>query len=72
MTVGAVTVAARVEAASDRPPLSEISAAARAELDELVAAADSLEDLPGKWQAAVLRAEADAGDGAPGGCCGGH
>lgn len=64
-----MTVASRVAAALDRPPLCEISASARAELDELVAAAESLEDLPGKWQAAVLRAEGVSGEG-PGGCCG--
>ena len=56
-----VPLAVRVEEALDRPPLSEISAPARAELVELVAGADDFEDLPGKWQAAILRAE-----GAPG------
>ena len=63
-----MTVAARVEAALNRPPLCEISAAARAELDELVTLADSFEDLPGKWQAAVLRAESGSPDRS-GGCC---
>ena len=67
-----MTVAGRVEAALERPPLCEISLAARAELDELVAAAAAFEDLPGKWQAAVLRAESAGGDGSPGGCCAGH
>ena len=66
-----MTVAGRVEAALSQPPLSEISAAARAELDELVADAGEFEDLPGKWQAAVLRAEQRRGDGS-GGCCGSH
>jgi hypothetical protein len=64
-------LAARVEAALKRPPLCEVSAAARAELDELVAVADSLEDLPGKWQAAVLRAEGGDGGGSSG-CCAGR
>ncbi len=60
-------LAERVEAALARPPLCDVSAAARAELAELVAAADELEDLPGKWQAAVLRAEAGGGEAS--GCC---
>ena len=42
------------------PPLSEISAAQRSELEREVEAADALEDLPGKWQAALLAAEARA------------
>jgi hypothetical protein len=61
-------LALRVEAALERPPLCEVSAPARAELIELVSLADELEDLPGKWQAAILRAEAGGGDAA-GGCC---
>ena len=63
-----MTVAERVEAALRRPALCEISGAARAELDEVVASAGAFEDLPGKWQAAVLRAEGGAA-GEPGGCC---
>lgn len=63
------TLAARVEAALGRPPLSEVSAAALAELDEVVALAERFEDLPGKWQAAILRAEAGSGEPV-GGCCG--
>ena len=39
------------------PPLSEISADQRAELDALLADAAVVEDLPGKWQAALLEAE---------------
>jgi hypothetical protein len=64
-------LAARVGAALERPPLCEVSAAARAELAELVARADELEDLPGKWQAAVLCAE-DGNAEEPRGCCGSH
>ncbi len=63
-------LAVRVQGALERPPLSKISAAARAELAELVAVADELEDLPGKWQAAILRAEAAGGEDSAG-CCGG-
>jgi hypothetical protein len=53
------------------PPLSEISAAQRAELELLLAGAESVEDLPGKWQAAVLEAELRAEETEPaGGGCG--
>jgi hypothetical protein len=55
------------------PPLSEISAAQRAELELLLTAAESVEDLPGKWQAAVLEAELRAAGTEPsargGHCC---
>jgi hypothetical protein len=54
------------------PPLSEISTDQRAELDALLADAAVVEDLPGKWQAAVLEAELRAAGGKPahgGGCC---
>ncbi|MEA2410317.1 MAG: hypothetical protein QOC77_878 [Thermoleophilaceae bacterium] len=47
----------RVRAASSAPPLSELSAEQRAELERELEAADSFEDLRGKWQAAVLAAE---------------
>jgi len=47
----------RVSAALQHPPLSEISASARAELAAAVADAGELDELPGKWQAAILRAE---------------
>jgi hypothetical protein len=47
----------RVEAAMLRPPLCEIAPSQRAELDELLTEAHALEDLPGKWQAAVVTAE---------------
>jgi hypothetical protein len=55
------------------PPLSEISAQQRDELESLLAEAESVEDLPGKWQAALLEAEARAAGEAPahggGHCC---
>jgi hypothetical protein len=38
-------------------PLCELSAAQRRELHEALLEADSFEDLPGKWQAAILAAE---------------
>jgi hypothetical protein len=60
----------RVEAAAAAPPLSELSAADRAELEAELASAGSFEDLRGKWQAAVLAAE--LGPQAGGGSCGCH
>jgi hypothetical protein len=51
----------RVEAACAAPPLSELSAAQRAELERELDAAESFEDLRGKWQAAVLSAEGGPG-----------
>ncbi len=38
------------------PPLSEMSADQRREFHEALLEADSFEDLPGKWQAAILNA----------------
>jgi hypothetical protein len=38
-------------------PLSEMSDYQRREFHESLLAADSFEDLPGKWQAAILGAE---------------
>ena len=66
------SLAERVAAVSDREPLSAISAADRAELDAALAGAAELEDLPGKWQAAILSAETGAGAqpaASAGGCC---
>ena len=39
------------------PPLSEMSDQQRREFHEALLDADSFEDLPGKWQAAILEAE---------------
>ena len=39
------------------PPLSELSPEQRREFQEALLAADTFEDLPGKWQAAILEAE---------------
>jgi hypothetical protein len=46
----------RVERVVGYPPLSEMSERQRREFQEALLDADS-EDLPGKWQAAVLEAE---------------
>jgi hypothetical protein len=63
----------RVAAVAALAPLADLSADQLAELDELMAGADALEDLPGKWQAAVLEAELRAAGESPGGghghCC---
>jgi hypothetical protein len=54
-------------------PLSEISPEQRSELESLLAGAAVVEDLPGKWQAAVLEAELRAAGAEPAGgqghCC---
>jgi hypothetical protein len=42
------------------PPIFEMAAAERRELHEALPDADSFEDLPGKWQAAILKAEQSA------------
>jgi hypothetical protein len=47
----------RVEKVVGYPPLSEMSARQRREFQEGLLDADSFEDLPGKWQAAILKAE---------------
>jgi hypothetical protein len=47
----------RVEKVLGYPPLSELAAPQRQELHEALLEANSFEDLPGKWQAAILRAE---------------
>jgi len=47
----------RVEKVVGYPPLSELSDLQRRELHEALLEAGSFEDLPGKWQAAILEAE---------------
>ena len=47
----------RVERVVACPPLSELSDHQRGEFQEALLDADSFEDLPGKWQAAILKAE---------------
>jgi hypothetical protein len=39
------------------PPLCEMSDLQRREFHEALLDADAFEDLPGKWQAAILKAE---------------
>ena len=47
----------RVEEVVGHPPLVEMSDEQRREFREALLDADDFEDLPGKWQAAILRAE---------------
>ena len=47
----------RVEKVVAYPPLSEMSDPQRREFHEALLEAKSFEDLPGKWQAAILEAE---------------
>jgi hypothetical protein len=39
------------------PPLSEMGESRRREFQEQLLVANDFEDLPGKWQAAILKAE---------------
>jgi hypothetical protein len=47
----------RVEEVVGNPPLVEMSAEQRREFREALRDADDFEDLPGKWQAAILKAQ---------------
>ena len=47
----------RVEKVVGYPPLSELGDLQRREFHEALLEAASFEDLPGKWQAAILKAE---------------
>jgi hypothetical protein len=47
----------RVKRVVGYPPLSEMSDLQRREFHEALLDADTFENLPGKWQAAILKAE---------------
>jgi hypothetical protein len=47
----------RVEKVVIYPPLSELGDLQRREFHEALLEAATFEDLPGKWQAAILKAE---------------
>jgi len=47
----------RVEKVVGYPPLSELGELQRREFHEALLEANAFEDLPGKWQAAILEAE---------------
>jgi hypothetical protein len=55
----------RVEKVVGYPPLVELGDHHRREFQEAVLEADSFEDLPGKWQAAILEAEGNRPKPAP-------
>jgi hypothetical protein len=57
----------RVEQFVGYPPLVEMSAGQRREIGEALLEADTSEGLPGKWQAAILKARAEPAQGKPGG-----
>ena len=52
-----VELSRRVGKVVGYPPLSEMSDQRRREFHEALLEADIFEDLPGKWQAAVLTAD---------------
>jgi hypothetical protein len=47
----------RVEKVVGYPPLSELGELQRREFHGALLDADAFEDMPGKWQAAILKAE---------------
>jgi RTX calcium-binding nonapeptide repeat (4 copies) len=49
----------RVEKVVGYPPLSEMGDYQRRQFHEALVDADSVEDLPGKWQAAIIKAESN-------------
>jgi hypothetical protein len=57
LPTGSAELSRRAERVAGYPPLSEMSEGRRQEFHEALLDADSFEDLPGKWQAAILEAE---------------
>jgi hypothetical protein len=55
--MASAAVSRRVKKAVGYPPLSEIDQSQRREFHEALLVAEDFEDLPGKWQAAILKAE---------------
>jgi hypothetical protein len=55
--MASVELSRRVGKVVAYPPLSEMDAAQRREFQEALLDAASFEDLPGRWQAAILEAE---------------
>jgi hypothetical protein len=55
--MGNAALSRRVEKVVAYPPLSEMSRFQRREFHEALLEEDSFEDLPGKCQAAILKAE---------------
>lgn len=63
----------RFAAVADQEPLNALAPVDRAELDVILERVTDFDELPGRWQAALLRAEAGIPAPAPGegSCCGG-
>jgi hypothetical protein len=55
--MASVDLSRRVAKVAGYPPLSEMSAEQRREFHESLLDADSFEDVPGKWRAAIIKAE---------------
>jgi hypothetical protein len=56
--MASATLSRRVGKVVAYPPLCEMSDLQRREFHEALLDADTFEDLPGKWQVAILKAEA--------------
>jgi hypothetical protein len=54
----------RVAKVAGYPPLSEMSAEQRREFHESLLDADSFDDLPGKWRAAIIKGRAEPAEAA--------
>jgi hypothetical protein len=57
-----VELSRRVEKVVGYPPLCEMSDLQRREFHEALLDVDTFKDLPGKWQAAILKAEQNRAD----------
>jgi hypothetical protein len=55
--MASATLSRRVGKVVAYPPLCEMSDIQRREIHEALLDADTFEDLPGKWQAAILKSE---------------
>jgi hypothetical protein len=55
--VASADLSRRVQKVVGYPPLSDMSTRQRREFHEALLDADNIEDLPGKWQAAILEAK---------------
>ena len=55
--MASVELSRRVEKVVGYPPLSELDDLQRREFHEALLEAGTFEDLPGKWQAAIVTAE---------------
>jgi hypothetical protein len=62
MPMASPELSRRVENVVGYPPMSEIDSDQRREFQEALLDANAFEDLPGKWQAAIFRAERSCPD----------